>query len=413
MYDISKLVALILAFCLGFASCGGMLVGGTAVAVSSFKVRDVEKYGLADLPDEAFMGDDYIVDPLDMTIFQMIDEMKYLTSLGDDLTINCLEERYDLIINENIDKILTDDAREMPLKKLMSSEGIIELCSNVYIGTIEKYECHAIDSTEIVDPSIGKEASRWYDPVSGKYISGIGATIAYFTLADFLGGGISVDSVLHGIVLADVLGYTYTEDEFGNKTWYDSNGDKVTGIMAVFADCTLDDVHTKINTVEVGQLIGYEKHDDGFWYSEGDKVHPFMNAVADGNINSLGGLFDDLKISDLVPEEDRTGIFAILPADTKLNDISGTVNDSISGSPMQFFMNQGMISFEPAQQNSLDTLCSLYGKIAKISPEDYAKYYEGSGESWSTDGSGNYLIPEWRTKPLNESFSFIVGLLTL
>ena len=413
MYDISKLVALILAFCLGFASCGGVLVGGAFAAVNSFKVRDVEKYGLADLPDEAFMGDDYIVDPLDLTALEMIEEMKYLTSLGDLLTLNYLEERYDLIINETIDKMLTDEARKMPLKKLMSSEGIVEMFSGVYIGTIEQYECHAIDSTEIVDPDLGKEASRWYDPKTEKYITGIGATIAYFTLADFLSGNIQVDSVLHGIVLADVLSYTYVEDEFGNKTWYDSNGDKISGIMAVFADCTLDDVHTRINTVAVGQLIGYEKHDDGFWYSEGAKVHPFMNAVADGNINSLGTLFDDLKISDLVPETDRTGIFAILPADTKLNDISGSVNDSISGSPMQFFMNQGLISFESIQQDSLDNLCSLYGKIAKVSPENYEKYYKGSGEIWATDSSGNYLIPEWRTKSLNESFSFIVGLLLL
>ena len=423
MYDLSRLVALILSFCLGFGSCGGVMAGGAAIFLGTFKVRDIETKGNIDIPDEYLIGEDPEVDLLNLTIFGLLDEAKELTSLGDNVNINLLESRYALKIHPDIDKILTDKAREMPLRKLMTSEGIVEVFSNVYIGHIEKYECRSIETDEIAEPSLGKELTRWYDPVKGEYITGIGATIAYFSLGDFLGGGINVDSVLHGIVLADVLGYTSQVDQYGNKIWLDSNGDRVTGIMAVFADCTIDEVGTKLNTVKIGQFLGYEEHEEGVWYeydSSSESMVPvsgFMNKLANSSIsgeNDIGNVFETLTIGDIVKEEDRqSGLFSIIPADTKIDEIGSVVNDSITNSDLQFFMNQGMISFGESQQDSLDELCILQNKVKKYSAEDedFIKYYKDKGE-WTVDGDGKYVIPEWRTQPLGASFSYIVGLLT-
>ncbi|MBO7195892.1 MAG: hypothetical protein J6V80_01005 [Clostridia bacterium] len=416
---LTRLISLLLAFIIGFVSCAGVLVGGAYAALTSFRVRDIEKYGLAQIPDELFMGENYEVDLLNLSAFEMIDELKILQTHGDDLNLNLLIKRYDLKLHHKIDQLLSEEAKQIPLSEMFSDEGVHELLSTVYIGYAQNYECHAIDSTELVDPALGKEGARWYDPAGDKYITGIASTIAFFTLDDFASGSINMDSVLHGIVLADVFGYTYELDENGKKIWYDKNGEKITGIMAVFADCTLDNVDEKINTVAIGELIGYEELEEGIWYSKNEetgeleKVHGFMNAVANNSINTLGGMFDDLTIGDLVPEDERTGIFTIISPDSKLNEISGSINDSIQNSPMQFFMNQGMITFEAAQQQSLDAICYAQEKVNVFSPEDenFIKYYADLADQWTMDNDGNYLVPSWRAQPLTNSFSYIVSLL--
>lgn len=417
---LTRIVALLLAFLLGFASCAGLLIGGAYAALNSFKLRDIEKYGLADIPEEMFMGENYEVDLLSLTAFGLVDELKTLQSLGNDVTLSFIISRYDLKIPSKVNAFLPEDAKNIPIKKLFSNEGIHELLSTVYIGTAQGFECHAIDSADPADPALGKDNARWYDPKRDEYVSGINETISFFNLNDIAGGKINVDTLMDDIILADVLGYHgELNEETGKTTWYDSNGEKVTGIMAVFADCTINSIGTKINEVKIGELIGYEEGEDGAWYTtneetgEMEKVHGFMNAVANNSIDSLGGMFDDLTIGDLVPEEDRSGIFAIIPADSKLNEISSAVNSSIQDSPMQFFMNQGMIAFEESQQNSLDTICTLKGETVTYSPDDetFIKYYYSEDMSWEMDADGNYIIPTWRTQPLNMSFSYIVGLL--
>ena len=418
MFGLSKLIALILCFTLGFSMAAGALVGGVAIFLTNFRVRDLEKHHLVRIPDELFMGDNYEVDLLNLTAFEFYDELKYLYSLGDDVNINMVEARYDLKIPEAINSILSDETREMPIRQLFTKEGATKVLESVYIGHAEKYECHKMDSSEPGNPADGKGNVRWYDPVKEEYITGINETIAFFSLADFAGGGIHVDSVLHGIILADVLGYTYVEDENGVKTWYNENGETVTGVMAVFADCTLDDVDERINTVAIGELIGYQQI-DGKWYSaneengELEEVHPFMNKVAESSINSMGGLFDDMTIADLVPEKDRTGIFAIISPETELDSISGAVDETMRLSPMQFFINQGIISFDDAQKNALDDICIIRGEIEEISPDDpaFEKYYNYEGHNFTQSPEGTYLIPTWRTKALTESFGYIVSLL--
>ncbi len=422
MYGLSRLVALILAFALGFSCCTGILVGSAVAALATFKVRDLERHGLAQIPDELFMGDNPKVDLLDLNAFQLLDELKAIQKEGDNVTIDYVVDRYDLKINSKINSLLSPEARKIPIHQLFSEKGVHQLLSTVYIGHLQNYECHAIDSEERANPANGKEFTRWYDSTSGKYVSGIGATIAYFSLEDFASGNINVDTVLHDIVLADVLGYTGVEEN-GKTVWYDGNNQKVTGVMSVFAGCTIDEVGTKINDVKIGELIGYEEVEDGVWASvneetgELEEVHGFMNVIANNNVNSLGGAFENLTIGDLIPEDERTGIFAILSPDTKLSEISTSVNDSISTSPLQFFMNQGLMTFDEEQQGMLDQLCMAdpENKVKKVAPdsEDYEKYYKVEGMEWETDADGNYLIPMWRTVPLSESFSYIVGLLTV
>ena len=613
MFGVSRLVALILAFTLGFSVCGGVLVGGIGIALGTFRVRDIEKHGLADIPDELFMGENPEVDLLNLTAFEFVDELKTIYGMGDSFSIKLLEERYAIKIPSAANKFLTDEAKAMPVKSLFSEQGIKSLLSTVYIGYVQSFECHAIDSSEPGDPSLGEDNARWFNPTTGEYVTGINETLAFISLGDFVSGKVDVTAVIGGLHIGEALGYYPEIDEDGNEVWCDgTTGKPVTGVMGVFAGCTVDDIDTKINDVTIGELLGYYEKDgewyqtvddkeekvtgvitvfadckideigdkindakvgellgyyekDGVWYqtvddkeekvtgimavlapspiskvgdtinnssvgqllgyeqigddwykqneetgefdekvtgimavlapspidkvgntieesslgellgyyekdgewyqtvdgteekvtgvmsviadspmdeagntinnstvgkllgyTKGDdgkwyeydeikgedvEVSGFMNAIANEQMNSIGDAFDKLTVGDMVAEEDRTGIFSILDPTTPINDIAGSINDSIMQSPMQFFMNEGLIDFDSDMQNNLDTISSVkeaYVTIAE-SDENFKKYYEGKGD-WTKVGD-SYLIPEWRTQMLSASFSYIVNLL--
>ena len=424
MFNSSKIIALVLAFALGFSFGAGIFIALPAAVAATYSVRDFENSNLVHIPDEKFIGPNYEVDILDLNAIEFYRECQELNSFGEDLNINLLQSRYDLIFHEKLDRLLSDKAREMPLKQLLSMEGVHLVLETVYRGYIETYECYSADGIPGADPE--EEGSYWVNPDTGRKISGLEQIIANYTLDDFISGNINTDTMLHGIVLADVLGYTFNE-ELGY--WVDADGNRVTGVMSVFADCTIDDVDDKINSALIGDLIGYVKGEDGLWYetdADGNlkPVHSFMNAVADRSINTIGSLFEDITIGDIVPEDQRTGMLTIIPADTKIDGISSAINDSVKLTPLQFFINQGLVDFEDVDE-MLDMRSNpdinggknyiVVFKHVNEGEEGYdsfiknKEYYESV---WVQNADGNYEVPAWRTKLLTQSFAYIIQMLT-
>ncbi len=623
MFRLSHIVSLILAFTLGFSCAGGILVGGAAIALGTFRVRDLEKHEIMDIPDELFMEENPKTDLLNLTAFEMVDEMKRLYKMGDDVTINYLQSEYGLKLPSATQKFLTDEARNMPIKSLFSEKGVKALLGTMYIGYIQSFECHKLDSTEAGDPSLGEDGARWFNPTTGQYVTGLNETLAFICLGDFISGKVDIQAIIGGLHIGEALGYYSETDENGEEVWYDGvTGEPVTGFLGVFAGCTVNDIDDKINEVQVGELLGYYERDgiwyetdeegnevrltgvmavfagckideigdkistakigellgyfeedgvwyendehgekqkvtglmkalapypmdevgdainetelglllgyekiDGKWYSQnditgeydeevtglmavladsyidtvGDKIEEtalgellgyyerdgvwyekidgvetevtgvmkviapskmdgvgdtineagvgdllgykkvdgkwyeydeeleadvevdgFMSKIADEKMNSIGNAFDSLTVGDMVDEEDRDGIFSILSPDTPITDIASEINDSIMDSPLQFFMNEGLVSFDnedpdstdPSTAEILDNLSLLQNDYVFMSATDadFIEYYEGNGE-WLVEGD-KYKIPTWRTKPMSLSFAYIVTLLS-
>lgn len=426
MFSTSRIVALALAFCLGFSFCAGLFIGIPAAIATTYSIRDFENSNLIHVPDEKFIGPNREVDILDLNAIELYQEYQDLNSFGEDLNINLIQERYDLIFHDKLDKLLSTQAREMPLKQLFSMEGVHTVLGTVYIGYVQSYECYNADGTPCDDPQT--EGSYWLNPATGRKISGLEQIISDYTLDDFVSGNINSDSLLHGVVLADVLGYWYDE-ELGY--WIDADGNRVTGVMAVFADCTIDDVDDRINSAKIGDLIGYTLGEDGVWYEtdeEGNSkpVHSFMSAVADRSINTIGTLFEDITIGDIVPADQRTGMLTIIPADTKIDGISAAINDSVKLTPLQFFINQGLVDFEGVDDkldmlsdpstNGLGKNYMVVFKHVNEGEEGYDAFLKNKdyyGDVWVVNADGNYEIPAWRTKILSSSFAYIIQLLSL
>lgn len=479
MSGLTRIISLFVSFCLGFGLCAGILIGAPAAALATFKLGDLEKSEVVTIDGKFIDTSNADVNILDLTAIGFFKEFQNLEKFGSEVvSLDFIVDRYGLKIyeNERMDKLLPEGARSMPLKTLLSMDGVHIICQTVYIGDLEKYElCDAEGNPTDANPK--DEDTFWFH--DGKMISGLEQTIADFNLDDFLNGGINTDDLFHEICLGDVFGYTLGED--GN--YYHEDGSPVHGLMGSLAECHISDVGSKIETMKIGELMSYYESEvegeEGVWYEEATddfgniiydeetgevvlvQVHPFMNLIANKTINTIGDVFDELTIGDLVPEDQRTGIFAIIPADTHFDNLSGAINESIMGSPLQFYMNEKLIDFSSAAA-MLDDYCELDSDdpSSKLNPywgvnlyviirhvneseegyDEFLKlkgYYEYDLSAPLTDEEGNeltdeegnllypalwqeferdgeifYKVPGWRTKPLNESFSYIVLLLT-
>ena len=487
MFGLSRLVSLIIVFTMGFGLATGLFLGIPAAVVMNYSLRDLEATQLVNIPDEQFFNPPE--DGVDLLALNGLELYKHIQDLKtvaseERLTLRYLRDLYGIIFHEKLTKMLPEDgeAMNMPLNKLLSMEGVHSILSNVYIGDMQNYQCmKRVDDTWVAADA-GDPDSYWFvintdsdGNESKKQISGVEEILADFTLDDFISGNINTDAILHGgITLADVLGYQQGDD--GN--WYETASDgttkRVTGIMAVFADCNLENVDEKINTVELGELLSYTRGEDGYWYETKEdgttkQVTGLMAVVADRNMQNLGGIYDDLTIGDIVAEDQRTGIFAILSPEAHLNNIAGEINTSIMNSPLQFFINENLITFEDTssildemavyngmtQEEFMDLLAgceekqwgmkklfydayketNLYAYILHVEEgeegyDEFLKlkgYYEfnvskdkATGEKVYTDlweqvevdGVTMYRVPAWRTQQLNASFSYIISLLS-
>ena len=90
-------------------------------------------------------------------------------------------------------------------------------------------------------------------------------------------------------------------------------------------------------------------------------------------------------------------------------------------SPLQFFINEGLITFKTGEGegddmgNLLDGFSIRDYKIFRPTDEDFNTqkgYYEDVWtEGMDADGL-YYSVPAWRTQPLSSSFGYIIKLIT-
>ena len=345
MLNFSRVVALIIAMVIGIGVGIGGCLGVCFLVVDSVTINELEYRGVPLSSDKSF-GDNPEVDLRDMSVIDLVKEYQRLQKLEEDVTINVLVKRYDLILHPHIDKLLSREARDLPLSYLLSDEGKNRLLDTLYIGQFEDFICQNPDGT----PGNPKDPGTVWIDSDGDVVTGINDVLADFSLYDLLYGDISSDAILETIVLADILGYTWDE---ANGYWVDSDNVKVTGVMAVFADCTVLTVDEKLNTVRIGELLGYEFNESSSTWLEDDgagnmvPVHGFMNVVASRTLDTVGDIMDELTIGDIIPEEDRqSGFVSVLDPDTKFDEISDEVNEKFRSMSMRELVESGVVTFD-------------------------------------------------------------------
>ena len=246
--------------------------------------------------------------------------------------------------------------------------GLNGALSNLQIGEVAGYVKH------VDDPATpGVDESGWYTE-DGKPASGILGALADLTV-DGVTNEDNLSNAIQNITLADALGYTKGND----GKWYNGNAE-VSGVLAVLAGNKITELDTAINDAKLGEILGYTAVDEN-----GDGEAEYWQTK-----NSSG---ETVMV---------TG-FMTLIADSTISNVGADMDKKLKSTSMQFFMNEGLISFGNGTDTILDTL-STGTKMVDV-PNDGVDYHVDEHIGWGGK------VPEWRTKPLSEVFSYIVSML--
>ena len=297
------------------------------------------------------------------------------------------------------------------------ASGVVSALADTSVGNLNA-ELNNIRVGEVLGFKYNEAEQRWYD--GDKVASGVTGALADSKLT-------TLNEDLSHLLVGEIAGYTklMADDPRANEGegWYvhdevSGTYTKASGILAELSDLTVNQLTDtegtaltdNIGNVKLADALGYSKNNDGEWCDkEGTPLTGIMAALADKPINQMGSAVDDLTLKDVLPGE-RSGLLSIIDEDTKIDDFDKSVDESIKNTPLQFFMDEGLVVFEDTTMNYLDLISEQKGgdKMTTLTQEMIdTGYYD----SW-IEANGTADIPTWRTQKLTESFNYIVMLIS-
>ena len=255
-----RLIVLILVFLLGFLSCAGAIVG---VAYYAYKNVSVDTFGIN--TDEYIDREGAEVVLPSMTLEGLVNEYFAVSSLGDEVSIDFLVDRYGLLLPENVDGAIPDTIRVMPLTTVFSEEGVHEVLKCFYIG-----QFLGLESEEIADAGEGEDKFQWYDPETGEKANALNNMLANYTFYDFMIEGIDTQGIIDRLTIADVMemechenvpvylnGSLIPTEELTVDVWYGRGGYPSEKIMSAIAPSKINDVEAALKSYSIMQIMGY------------------------------------------------------------------------------------------------------------------------------------------------------------
>lgn len=272
-----RLIVLILVFLLGFLSCAGAIVG---VAYYAYKNVSVDTFGIN--TDEYIDREGAEVVLPSMTLEGLVNEYFAVSSLGDEVSIDFLVDRYGLLLPEDVDGAIPDTIRVMPLTTVFSEEGVHEVLKCFYIGNFI-----GLESEEIVDAAEGEDKYKWFDPETGEEANALSTMIANYTFYDFVVGGIDTQEIVNELTIAEVMemklhenvpaylnGELIPAEELTVNVWYGRGGAPSETIMSAIADSHINDIEHTLHSLSIMDIMGYVDYNGVTYHVEN---HPGEN----------------------------------------------------------------------------------------------------------------------------------------
>lgn len=193
-------------------------------------------------------------------------------------------------IDLELDDSLTAEFAGLTLK---SFQGDAEPGEETIDSTIQKIKIYKV-------LGYTKNAEGKWEDKNGNEISGVMASIA-----DSEVGNLTED--IDNLMIGEIAGYTEVgTNSDGSKIWQNDEGKSPSGIIGALADLTVkemtdeDALSDKIQTVQVGILLGYELKEDGKWYDGNEEVKGVTGAIAGFTVEGLDAGINSLKIGKLL-----------------------------------------------------------------------------------------------------------------
>lgn len=315
--------------------------------------------------------------------------------------------------------------------------GIMAVLADSEIGSIgsdlDSIKIGAVMGYEL------KDDGKWYND-DGEELTGVMASFGDLTISE-LSDGNMVTTRLNSVKLADVLSYTKNDDG-----WVDSNGNKVTGIMAVLADSQIGSIGSDLDNIEIGAVMGYELKEDGKWYNnDGEELAGVMAAFGDLTLSELSDSntftesLNSVKLADALgytKTEDGwvdgngqkvVGVMAIL-ADTQIGNVSADMNNIQIGSIMGHEYNEEdgkwyqngveltgvMAAFADLTVNEMSDTDKVSAKMSEMFDSMTMGEYLEKGILDLDDGTVTTLdlvASGWRDQSINDFIPFLISKL--
>lgn len=223
----------------------------------------------------------------------------------------------------------------------------------------------------------------WFD-ASGAEVKGMQAKLASYTLYELLNGKVDIPGLVSDMKIGEIVGYTYNEEL---DSWTrpiegdEERHEELTGFLGIVADRTLDNLDGVLDDSLMGEILGYTKKvdvdnnyivitkPDGVvhyqWQMKGENGKPqdvdsLMNFVANTKFDELDGLYNQITIGDIIPEEEReSGYISLVSPDTKLSEVSIAVNDVFESATLGELVACGAIQLTDEEKERLDANTEL------------------------------------------------------
>lgn len=356
-----KVTALILTFVLGMLSSLAILIGGAIFAANKVSLNALEKVGVNVDTSELF--DDNADKPIrDMSLLKLIEEFNYVSSINDTASLDYISENYGLVLPPKGESVFFDAVRTTPLGLLFAPEGIDLIMSSLLLGNVVGYEQKDNPKYDPNVPDSGENEKIWFNPNKGEFVYGVEAIVCDYTLYKLVNEGIDVPMILEEVPVGEIFGYK----EVSEGVWKDSNDEQITGIMAIIADKTLNNLEGSLDNEPMGHLLGYtyvideENGTEGYWINpkneEDNTVKPFMQLVADTKFSELDTIDEKVTIADLIPEEQRqSGYISLVDPNVHLDDVSTEVNRVFAESTLQELVDCGALELSDDEAAALES----------------------------------------------------------
>ncbi len=449
---ISRTIALIVVFAIGFATLAGFMVGGGYLAFTKISIDVLQELGFEIKVDDQFDLDAAEVDLTALTLQQMVDEFVMLSELSDTVSIQYLTDRYGLTATSKLPSFVSQKYKDMPIKQLFTEETKDEFLNTTLVGDIYGY-------TKTVNLDYDAELDEgnpyvWTDK-SGVELVGLSALMASYTIGEILSISSDPSVLTNDLAIAEILelkcmsglpvyikgtNVAIDSSELSKpiKVWIDSDGNVVNGVIASIAPYKIGEVETAMDSMTIGDITSHVLYRDQ-WYLwtydiEGciilEPKDDVTTELADVTIASVsnGGLSDevkDVKLSSVLgytqgedgkwyndKPEQITGIMAAIAPykvgelDTKvgkitMGEISGYTYDEESGLWLDDDLNEATGILGALADLTVDEMSEeskLSAKVQTISVADIMGY------TWSVEDG------KWYTSG-NEAVTGIMGVI--
>lgn len=449
---LSKLIALLVAFVLGFVSFGVALVGAGYLIFTKVSLDQLEELGVVDVDTSEILDDNAEVPVTSLTLAGLFGEMQTLMAMKDEVSITLLSTRYGLLIEDDLDPYLSKEYRDMPFTQLFSKETVDKIMNETVVGDVLGYEKVNNPDYNPEDPDAAAEYI-WLN--NGTKLTGITAMLAGYTIKEVT--EISPDSLIDNLVIADILGLTKQENltvyivtdgvraEVTDMTpidmWCDEAGAPADGIINALAGFGLDDIQYNLDTLRIADITGLVEY-NGNWYRwqylpgesaieltlESDITTELAHVtIAQVSSGELQGEIENVEISAFlgytkdgdtwmqngVPVE---GIMATI-ADYKVGELDSEIGNIQVGELAGYVYNSDSGEWEVKGENGeMSPATGILAALADLTVDEMTNESELSGKVQSVtvaDAMGFYIDTDGKVYTSKDKSEQVTGFMAV